>query len=130
MDLLAALYAKLGGVYGIPWDAGAALRVVLHTIHKGVCLIGPQACAGGFVVPFLWNRHVRVGQINFWNYARPSGIRIFNAIAAEFARRGATHLECSSHFPANRAGDFYRHAGLRPVETVWTMRLPDITLAP
>ncbi len=111
-----SLYRKLGGIYGIPHDPRCIVEAVLHTIRHGICLVGPAACAGGFIDSFVWNRRAKIGNVLFWNYDRPSGVRILQALAAEFQRRGASHIMVASHFPDNRAAHLYRKFGLRQVE--------------
>ncbi len=117
-ESLVSLYRKLGGIYGIPYDYRSVMEAVLHTIRHGVCLTGPTACAGGFIDSYVWNRSVQIGNVLFWNYGRPSGVRILQALAAEFQRRGATHIMVASHFPYNRAAHLYRKFGLRQTETM------------
>lgn len=114
--LVTSLYVKLGSAYQIPMDTKSVVEAVIHTIRHGVCLVGDHACAGGFIDSFVWNRSVKVGNVLFWNYSRPSGVRILEALAVEFQNRGASHLGVASHYPDNLAARFYSRIGLQPCE--------------
>lgn len=116
VELLIPLFQKFGGVYGIRSDAESIVKTVLHTITNGICLVSPEACAGGFIHPYPWNHQMNVGVVLFWNYNRPSGIRVFEALTREFKARGATHINCASHFPDHRIGRHYRRLNLQPAE--------------
>lgn len=116
LDLLVDMNRKIGAVYGIPADAESTIKTVLHIIHRGVCLVGNHACAGGFIYPYPWNEQAKVGLLLFWNYTRPSGVHVFGAMAERFRELGATHLNCASHFPDNRLARWYARFGLRAAE--------------
>jgi len=117
IDLIVEINRKVGAVYGIPMEAESVIQTVMHTIKRGICLVGDGACAGGLIHPYVWNRSASVGLIVFWNYSRPSGIHIFEAMIQAFRQHGATHLNCSSHFPANRIGQHYvKRFDMAPVE--------------
>lgn len=117
VDLLVPLFQKVGAVYGIRPEAESIIKTVIHTIERGVCLVGESGCAGGYVHPYPWNHNAQVGIILFWNYSRPSGIHVFEAIVERFRSLGATHINCASHFPDNRIGRHYMRFGLHPAET-------------
>ena len=114
--LLVPLYEKVGGIYGIPLDLESLTDAVLTTIQTGICIVGPVACAGGLLFPFPWNRNALVGYTLFWNYTKPSGVKILPALMDEFRRRGATQFCAISHFPENKAARIYRRFGLRKSE--------------
>lgn len=117
IDQIVAINAKVGAVYGIGMDAESVIATVMHTIERGVCLVGDHACAGGYIHPYPWNHAAKIGLILFWNYTRPSGIHVFEAMAERFRALGATHINAASHFPSNRIGQHYARFGLHPCET-------------
>ena len=104
-------------------DARSIAFLALRAIDRGVCLIGNGAVAGGFVQRYPFNQDAMVGTVYFWNFTKPSGIRILKAIMEEFKSHGATHFSCSSHEPKHRIGDYYSTLGLRKAESEWIMNL-------
>ena len=116
IDQIVEINKKVGAVYGIPMDAESVIATVIHTIERGVCVVGENACAGGYIHPYPWNHAAKIGLILFWNYTRPSGIRVFEAIAERFRALGATHINAASHFPDNRIGQYYARFRLHPAE--------------
>lgn len=116
VNLLIPLFQKVGVIYGIKPDAESIIASVLHTIERGVCLVGDHACAGGFIRNYPWNYNAKLGVILFWNYDRPSGIKILPEMVEAFRRLGATHINCASHFPDNRIGKHYEALGIHPAE--------------
>ncbi len=127
VELLLALYRKLGAAYGIPADTKSVVQAVIHTIHNGICIVGDCSCAGGFIENYVWNRHAKIGTVLFWNYSRPSGIKVFEALVKEFKRCGATHINVASHFPENLAGRFYTRFGLKQCEVQWITEIATMT---
>lgn len=123
LDLIVDINKKVGAVYGIPMEAGSVVHAINHTIKEGICLVGDGACAGGFIHPYIWNHAMKIGLVLFWNYRKPGGIRIFQAMVEEFKRRGATHVSCSSHFPKNTIGRHYLKRGAHPVEVQYLIPL-------
>lgn len=117
VDLVHAVYKVHHNIYGIGFDSGSVVATCHHVIHNGICLLGHGAVAGGKIVPFLWNRKVLVGTVIFWGFLKPSGVRIIEAIAVEFQKRGAAHINCASHFPDNSTGRFYERIGMHAAET-------------
>lgn len=116
IDLVADLNRKVGLIYGIRVDVESSIKTIMHVIERGVCVVGQESCAGGFIHPYPWNHEAKVGTILFWNYRKPSGIHVFTAICEKFKSLGATHVSCSSHFPENRAVKFYTRFELIPSE--------------
>ncbi len=95
-----------------------------HIIHFGVCLLGHGAVAGGELVHWVFNRQIIVGNVIFWNFTKPSGAAILDAIADEFTRLGATHIGVSSHHPELRLNEFYGKRGFVPIEDQFIKLLP------
>lgn len=127
IDLIVDINRKVGAVYGIRMEAESVIQTVIHTIHRGICMVGPNACAGGFISPYVWNRRVQIGTVLFWNYTKPSGVHVFEALAAEFSRLGASHISCSSHFPENKVGRLYLKMNSTPCEIQYIARIEAMT---
>lgn len=126
IDLIIEINRKVGAVYGIPMDAESVVETVMHVVKRGICVVGPGACAGGMVHPYLWNRDFQMGTVIFWNYNRPSGVHVIEALAREFKQAGATHLTCTSHFPENKAGRIYVRMGSTPCEIQYIAKLANM----
>ncbi len=127
IDLIVEINRKVGAVYGIPMEAESLIQTVMHIVDRGICMVGPGACAGGFIHPYVWNRSVNVGTVLFWNYNRPSGVHVIEALAQEFNRLGASHFSCSSHFPENKAGRLYVKMNSTPCEIQYMTRIAEMT---
>ena len=112
--------------YGILYDQQTAVCTVSDVIKKGVALVGPNSCAGAMLGAFPWNREAVIAQVLFYHFskAREMGILVELARLCEWA--GATHMNCSSHFPGNVIGRYYQRIGLKPVETQWLAPLNNI----
>lgn len=119
VDLGVNLSQKHGSVYQMPAEGLSVAAEISRIIKYGICLVGHGAAAGGAVRPFIWNTHIMVGCVIFWNFTRPSGIHIFDALVLELEKHGATHLSTTSHFPKNRIGEFYAKRGMSPAETTF-----------
>ena len=117
--MLLNLNFKVGLSYGIPIDPASLVSTATRVIKHGVCLLGDHAVAGATVQPWLFNQNIIVGNIIFWNFTKPKGIGIFDAMVKALAARGATHISASSHFPKNRIGDFYCQKMMKQVELQW-----------
>lgn len=119
VEILMDLDGKLSPAYGIKGDGQSLVETALFAIKHGICLIGRGAAAGGSLFRFPYNHNVLIGNILFWNFTKPSGVGIFQAMVSEFRGLGAKYVTASSHFPENRLGDFYCKQGLKAVETSW-----------
>jgi hypothetical protein len=119
VELLFDLCGKVSTAYGMKADGNSLIETALHTIKYGVCLIGGGAVAGGMLVRMPYNREMLIGNVLFWNFTKPSGAAIFEAMVNELEKLGAKYISATSHFPDNRLGDFYCKRGLKAVETIW-----------
>lgn len=117
--LLEDLDGKVGERIGIRSDRRSLVETGIRVIKYGVCLVGSHEVAGANIVKFPFNRNAVIGNIMFWNFTRPSGVHIFEAMVKELKKLGVTHITANSHFPENRIGDFYCKLGLRRVEISW-----------
>lgn len=129
VDLLRDLEAKAWSAYGIQAEGHSLVEMAMRTINHGVCLVGKGAVAGGYLVKFPANQRVLVGNVLFWNFTQPSGLKILEAIAAQFKALGATYLSVTSHYPENRIGDFYCKTGLQRVETNWLAKIDQMNFS-
>lgn len=126
-----ALYRRIGvTAYQIEPDLDSVVETIARTIQNGICLVGENACAGGFIVPFLFNYHERIGYVAFWNYSGPSGIRIFPALLEALRDAGATQINVASHFPHNTIARYYARFGLRQTEIQHSCAVADMNIPP
>ena len=117
--LIREFYNKTGGVYGIPYDHESMLITIDETIRTGICLVGPNSCAGAYINLFPSNCEYAVASVKFWYFRTPREISIFKALCEEAKRRGATNIDASSHFPNHTIGRYYERFGMKPAETVY-----------
>lgn len=113
--LLREFYTKVDA-YGIPYDHASMIVTVDDMVDRGICLVGPTSCAGAFVTPFPSNSNYTVAHILFWYFQKKREIGIFLELLKQCKEQGVTHVSCSSHFPKNTIGRFYKKCGLKPVE--------------
>jgi hypothetical protein len=114
--LVKRFYARSGNIYRIPYDHESALAAVYDTINTGICLVGPQSCAGAIFLPFPFNQSAIVAQVIFWYFEQRREIAIFDALLEECRANGATHVNVAAigNGPGRR---FYQARGLTMVET-------------
>jgi hypothetical protein len=116
-EIISVCWHRHGNAYGIKLDAESLVATVSLIIERGICIIGNSGVAGGTIRPFIYNCNALIGNIVFWSFTKPKGVRVFDAICSELKRLGATHINAASHFPHNRTGEFYMSHGFHAAET-------------
>lgn len=114
--LLGALYQRSGDSYGIPFSWPSAWQTACDVILNGLCLVGPNSCAGAIIQPFSFNYEAKVAHVVFWAFHTPREIRIFDALCMVCKMAGATHIKAASHPPTHTVSRRYRKLGLHPTE--------------
>jgi hypothetical protein len=118
VDLLQEFYWNKGAIYGIPFDAATTMITVEKVVRHGVCIVGPNSCAGAMIVPFPYNHAVMIASVIFWYFKQSRELKIFPTLAGLCRKRGAEHLSVASHFPENTISRYYNNWGFAPAETL------------
>lgn len=125
---LKRFYAKVGGVYRIPYDHESCLETVAHTVKDGICVVGPSSCAGARLCPYPFNYRVIVAMVVFWSFARSREIAILDVLMATCQSLGVHAVNVASHFPDHTIGRRYRKKGFYPTETQWLASLKSLAI--
>jgi hypothetical protein len=115
--------------YGFEFSNQGIADTCYQVVCHGVCLIGKGAVCGATIQPFFWNPDVKIGNVVFWGFLKPSGVHIIEAMVIELGKRGATHLSAASHFPANSTGRFYERMGMQRAETQFIAEIAKMKLS-
>ena len=114
--LVKEFYAKREQIYGINYDHESMLITVDETIRRGICILGPNSCAGARLALFPSNCNVVMASVLFWYFRAHREMTIFQALARECLKEGATHIDASSHWPGNTIGRLYEKLGMHAAE--------------
>lgn len=122
--LVKRFYHRYGGHIGIPYDHESTLQLILGALSMGCPVaVGEHSCAAASINPFPFNKTARVATVLFWYFDKPREIGIFDFLAQQCIRAGATHISASATTSAPAARGIYERRGLTYIEQTFIGQL-------
>lgn len=115
--LVKRFYSRFGHHIGIPYDHESSIQLILGALSMGCpMVVGEHSCAAASINSFPFNKSARVATVLFWYFEKPREIGIFDFLALQCIRSGATHINAASTASAPAVRKIYEERGLVRIE--------------